>query len=371
MVKACHLTSVHEVNDDRIYIRECSTLAKSQKYDVYICGPDTDQEVKGVTVVGNGAKESSFFSRIARYDRKVVKTALKLNADIYHIHDPELLLYVKKLKKSGAKVIFDSHEDYSEQIKTKTYIPYCIRSLIAAVYKSYENHVCKIIDGVVFPCLVDGKDIFANKTRHHALINNVPVFEEIPKGDNHRDNLGGYVCHAGGLTPERGIEQLIDGCFIAGIRLVLAGSFSGKDFEERLRSKESFSIVDYKGQCSRKEIMEIYKNAAMGASTILPVGQYPRIWNLPTKVYEFMMYELPFIISDFEYCRGIVERYKFGITVDSTDPTDIARGIRQIMDNPKESLKMGRAGKKAILEDFNWNIEGEKLLNFYNLVLEN
>ena len=84
-----------------------------------------------------------------------------------------------------------------------------------------------------------------------------------------------------------------------------------------------------------------------------------------------MMYELPFIISDFEYCRGIVERYKFGITVDSTDPTDIARGIRQIMDNPKESLKMGRAGKKAILEDFNWNIEGEKLLNFYDLVLEN
>ena len=51
--------------------------------------------------------------------KDIYKKALEIDADIYHFHDPELLPYGLKLKKKGKSVIFDSHENYSEQIKEK------------------------------------------------------------------------------------------------------------------------------------------------------------------------------------------------------------------------------------------------------------
>ena len=53
-----------------------------------------------------------------------------MKADIYHIHDPELLLIALKLKKRNKKVIYDAHEDLPRQILTKHWIPKIIRKPI-------------------------------------------------------------------------------------------------------------------------------------------------------------------------------------------------------------------------------------------------
>lgn len=369
MVKICHITSVHNVEDDRIYVRECLSLAKNPQYDVIICGPGSDKDLGTVRVIGCGERENSTKRRLFSYDKKLIKRALAQNADIYHIHDPELLLYAKQLKRRNAKVVFDSHEDYPEQIKTKEYIPSFLRNIVSIVYKTYENYICRIIDAAIFPCLVEGKDIFDNRVKHHTLLNNAPVEKEIPEKDINRKKLGEYVFCGGGLTKDRGIEQLIDGCYVAGVKLVIAGTFDDKNFEKHLKGKPSFSIVDYKGFCSRKEIMRLYKDAGLGASTLQKKGQYPKIWNLPTKVYEFMMYELPFIISDFDYCKRVINEYDCGVIVDASDPCDIARGIREIVNNPEKALQMGRNGKRAIKKEFNWSIEEKKLYELYERLM--
>ena len=79
--------------------------------------------------------------RMTSFAKKVYEAALAVDADIYHLHDPELLPYGLKLKKRGKKVIFDRHEVYVEQIREKAYLPRWIRGLIAGVYGMYQSHV--------------------------------------------------------------------------------------------------------------------------------------------------------------------------------------------------------------------------------------
>lgn len=56
-----------------------------------------------------------------------------------------------KLKRKGKKVIFDSHELYSVQLRQKPYLPGLVYQLIAALYTVYERYAVKRLDGVVFP----------------------------------------------------------------------------------------------------------------------------------------------------------------------------------------------------------------------------
>ena len=368
MKKICHITSVHNTNDGRIFVRECCSLAKKDEYEVHIVGPGEDQERSGVIISGVGVKPNSRIKRMLFFNRKVIKKAKELNADLYHIHDPELLRYVKTLSKGKAKVVFDSHENYPEQMLTKYYIPKKIRGLAKEIYLSFENSKCKLLDGAVFPCLVEGKDVFEGRVKHHCLLDNVPVSAEIPCENKTKER---YVCCAGGLTKDRGVVELIEACYLADVKLVLAGAFESEELEKEIREKESFSIVDYRGIVNRNEVMKIYENATMGASTIQPIGQYAKIWNLPTKVYEFMMYGLPFVISDFEYARETINRLKCGLVVDSTDINDIARGIRQIVEDSEEASQMGKRGREAIITEFNWEKQEKVLFQFYENIFAN
>ena len=102
-IKVCHLTSAHKAKDDRIFVKECISLAKAG-YEVYIIAPDAENSVcDHVHFLGiNSFKiKSSRVQRFVKVGRLVYQKAVELDADIYHLHDPELLLYGLKLKRKG------------------------------------------------------------------------------------------------------------------------------------------------------------------------------------------------------------------------------------------------------------------------------
>jgi glycosyltransferase involved in cell wall biosynthesis len=80
---------------------------------------------------------------------------------------------------------------------------------------------------------------------------------------------------------------------------------------------------------------------------------------------------LPIVASNFVLYKEIVEGNKCGITVDATNPKEIARAVEYLIEHPNEARKMGENGKKAILEKYNWEREGRKLLEIYSRVLDN
>jgi len=68
----------------------------------------------------------------------VYKKAKEINADIYHFHDPELMIVGYLLSKvQGKRVIYDVHEDVPRQIMSKTWIPKSLRFMISKTVEFY------------------------------------------------------------------------------------------------------------------------------------------------------------------------------------------------------------------------------------------
>ena len=73
------------------------------------------------------------------------------------------------------------------------------------------------------------------------------------------------------------------------------------------------------------------------------------------------------VLSDCEYNRKMVEKYKFGLCVDQENTDEVAKAIRTILDNPELAKQMGENGRKAVLENFTY----EKLAKRFADIMSN
>lgn len=363
MKKICHITTAPQ-NQIRRVIKECSTNQRAG-YTPYIVSQGRTFTEKGVHFIGIPANTRGRFFSLTGMTKILYLKGLELDADVYQLHAPSLLRYALKLKRKGKKVIFDSHEYYGEQIREKYYIPGIFRNIIAQAYMVYEACICNRIDAVVHVCTLQGRDYFKGRAARAVTIANVPVLEDfVPfRRLNFEERSIAYI---GTLTFERGITHLVKAAARARVRLILCGAFIRKEYLEELMELQEYSSVDYRGLIGTDEINTILKECFAGLSTLLHVGQYHKIDTLPTKVYEYMAMGLPVIISDTPYAKRMVGKYKFGVCVNPSDIDEIADSIAFLLNNQTLAKEMGENGRKAVVNEFNWQIEEEKLIELYN-----
>ncbi len=366
--KVCHLTSVHPAKDGRIFYKECSSLAKAG-YDVTLVAAGADNEVcNGVKIVGVPVQKPGRLHRMTRVGRDVYRKALEIDADIYHIHDPELLPFALKLKKKGKKVIFDSHEFVAEQIRTKEYIPSIFRGCISGAYKLFEGYICRKLDAVIEVCTLDGKDYFEGRCKHRVFITNAPIIEDKNLCSKTSDLKGDKVVHVGGLTYERGIKYLAEAAVKADCQLVLAGQFSSPDFEAQIKSICG-ERLEYCGVILSGEVPELLSQCSIGTCTLLDKGQYAHLDILPTKIYDYMSAGLPVIMSDFPFLKQFNKENQIGICVKPDDAEAIASAIEYLSTHSEEAQKMGKNGQQLVLKKLNWASQEEVLTEFYSSLI--
>lgn len=359
MIKICHITSVHQRYDTRIFQKECKALSEAG-YDVHLIVADDklDEIIDHVQIHSTHNMYKSRLQRMLTASRQVLKIGLKVDAEVYHFHDPELLPVAMKMKKKGKKVIFDSHEATAEQIKIKPYLPKWIRNVVAFFYRKYELYVIQKIDAVIFPCLYDGKDYFEGKYRKMVYIDNFPIVTNgIDKAVYNKESK--YVCYVGALSEARGINQIIKAAEKAEVKLVLAGNGMDKD-------SVTSEYLDYKGIVSHDEAVNIILNSYAGLCILQKSGQYQKAWNLATKMYEYMLAGIPVIMSDFPYYKRVNEEKQFGICVEPDNIDEIAEAMDYLKKHVDEAEEMGQRGRELVLEKFNWKNEAKKLVELYN-----
>ena len=366
MTKVAHLTSVHKDLDVRIFWKECVSLA-NEGYEVYQIIPNTKTRIfHNVQILSFQHQPKRRIGRIIGTVNRVLKKALEIDADIYHLHDPELLRIALKLKRKGKIVIYDSHEDLPRQVLAKDWIPKGIRNIISKRVEKFENKRIKKIDGVIAatPFI---KDRFIQVNTNTIDINNFPILDELIINQDYTDKKENNICYVGGITTVRGITELIEALEHVDAKLLLAGNFDSKSLRSELMQKRSWSKVEELGFLSREEVKNTYLKSKVGIVTLHPIINYLDAY--PVKMFEYMAAGLPVIASNFPLWKEIVEVNKTGICVDPLDPKTISDAINRILKNPKEAAEMGRNGKALVLTKYNWEIERQKLITFYAQLL--
>lgn len=362
-MKIAHLTSAHPRNDVRIFLKECRSLARIG-HDVTLVVADGlgARQVDGVKILDVGASTGRF-SRMLRARQRVLNAALELRADVYHLHDPELLTLCAPLARRGYRVLFDAHEDVPKQILSKHYLPAPLRKLIAWGYARYERHVCARIDGVITatPTI---REKFLKFMPNTVAVNNYPLLGELePPHEVQRRE--GEICYVGGIASIRGIREIVEaiGLCQQPVQLHLVGQFMEPEVEAQVRACAAWTRVTYWGQQDRQGVRDVLSRSRIGLVTLHPTANY--VESLPIKMFEYMAAGIPVIASDFPLWRGIITEAECGVCVDPMNPQDIALAIDALLEDPTKAQKMGENGQRAIQERFNWTIEEAKLSSLY------
>ena len=376
MLKVCHLISAFGRFDTRIFYKQAMAL-KISGYDVHIITNDglPDEEKYGIYIWNSGFSPiGGRLKRIFQGKKYIYKKAIEVDADIYQIHDPELISVGLKLKKKGKKNIYDAHENFPQQILQKEWIPIFFRKILSCWANQYLKRTLKKYDAVlgVSPDQEE-KFIGEYKLKEFKVITNYPLVElPIPRFDfENYSARSKNLCYAGTINREWKNEYIIQTAGELDFTLLLAGDCA-PDYLETLKAYEQWKNVVFCGKIPFDKVADIY-NQSIGGLVIIdyvPNANY-KLGSLGcNKLFENMKAGLPVICTDFILWKEIIDRYKCGIYVNPNDYEQIKNAIKYIIDNPREAYQMGQNGITAVETEFNWNRQREKYLEVYEKILK-
>lgn len=365
MKKVCHITNAHQRYDLRILKKECVSLA-NHGYDVKLLVQDgkKDELFENVKIISTGVEPKSRKDRIKHLD-KLLKLAIDCDAEIYHLHDPELLLLGLKLKKYNKCVVFDSHEDVPVQIADKPYIPKFFRPIISKVYRILESKILVKYDGLitVTPHIASR---LKNINKNVEVITNYPIIEsEKVQYTQKRLDSELKLCFAGGISEQWNIDVIVKAIEdIENVSLTLAGTMSAAYFEY-LKGLKAWDKVNYLGEVTHSEVKRIYKESDVGCALnySLQLKNNGSLGN--TKLFEFMASKLPVICTNYPIWDALISNNKCGISVEPRSVEAVRTAILKLKEDKILREEMGINGEKAILKEFNWGTQERKLLDFY------
>lgn len=367
------MSCLHSCTDVRVAIKQAASLAKIYDVQLHAIGNFKISQKNDLKLYGL-PKYKKIYLRPLNWCRLLAR-AIKAKASIYHFHDPELIPVALLLRLLGHKVIYDVHEDYTDAIMHKTWIPGWARKITAKIFNFIEKKSASFFNAVILAEL-GYQDSFSNVKTIKEYILNYPLYSvnkiERPFGNQEPINL----IYAGTISDIRGAVEMIESLHIlrnngTDVHLYLVGPINQPSLQVRLdKLIETYGLHDHitmTGLVPHAQVYEYYQLADIGLGLLYPVDNHLK--SLITKIFEYMAVSLPMVISNFPSWQHLLTEVKAGVTANPLDPTDIAAQVKYLINNPQIRASMGMAGRKAYEEKYNWLTEEKKLLNLYEKLL--
>ncbi|SFB27293.1 Glycosyltransferase involved in cell wall bisynthesis [Lentibacillus halodurans] len=367
--RVVHLTTVHHPYDPRIYHKECQSL-KDAGYDVTLIAQEAKDGVHPIRHI----PVKTYNSRLTRMifgTMDAYKKSKELDADVYHFHDPELLPVGWLLKKKHNVVIYDIHEDYITSILQKDYLTKPIKKLAAAAYKYME----KFFSRRMALCLAEKyyKDIYP---RGYCILNYPTVNQTFVEHERQHEPLEDELLYTGNVSYVRGaqihakiplIHDKVSVHFVGKCPGHLAEEINDIAGEQKDRLK--LEGIDRFIEKEDIEAKYLSRNWLAGIALFPPTQHYKK--KELTKFFEYMNAGIPILCSNFTVWKNFVETYECGVAVDPYDESQIKEAIDYLRDNPDKAKQMGENGKKAVMDQLNWDVEEQKLILWYDRLIAN
>lgn len=369
-LKVCHFSSVHHINDTRVFHRECVWLAK--EYDVTLIAIGQFNGIReGVNII-SVPKPDSRIRRILRTTLDVYRLAKAQDADVYHFHDPELIPLAWLLKRKGKKVIYDIHENVTESMKDKSWLP--LKWLFIWLYLRFDALAASAFSLV----LAEQSYINVYQRRYPAqkltlTRNYAPAKLLEPYIQMNREVNGNEVriFYMGTVEPLYCCMEMLESVYLLNKQGVNASlTLIGWTHPNVLAQIEALPYINsIRGKVTfagSKDIRDGYalsRSFHIGYSFVsdnLNVSQ-----SLPRKMYEYMHIGLPVISSGHKLYKDLVETYALGLCVNNNTGVEIAQAVKAMLGNKGYLNQLAKNNIEAAQQHFNWETEYDELVKLY------
>lgn len=371
--RICHITTVHSRFDARIFHRECKSLTDAG-YMVCLIAPGSEEEfIEGVHIIPVQNAKNRLY-RFFVTDFTALVKAGKLNCDLYHFHDPELIWVGVALKILRKKVIYDVHENVSLQISSKFWIPVRLRMIVAAIFRLIEGFSVRFFDKII----VAGQDILQQShlkrfERKVSVVNNFPI--ETIRDDNlsRKKFITAKFIYSGNINEERGILEIIKAANLIieqDFELTIMGNFENNKVRNKVlfEAKDNRKISIYPA-VPYEELFNTLLEYNVGMICFKPTpNNLGAIYGRNNKIFEYLQAGLAIIASDLPGWKDFVCDNEVGVVANPNDPASIAEAMRYLILNKNILKRMSKNSRNLSLK-YSWKSQSEALIKAYREVL--
>lgn len=350
LARVCHLSTVHNPRDNRVFRKECVSLARAGADVWFIGAQERDEVVDGVHVIGVG-KPMGRVDRFTRRQFRAWRALDRVSPDIVHVHDPELIPLVLTWKTlRGRAAVYDAHEDLVGQIEGKKYLPDSVKPDARLAAKALVGIADRCFEGIV---AATPTVLSYYRNPNQAVVRNYPLLSDYPDVGG-VEKIDGQAAYVGMLSAGRQVDRMFE--MIAqtpGSHLTVAGlpDPEVEHFFDRITPDQR---VRWLGRVPGGDIPGILAQSRVGIAFFLPLKNYQEA--LPTKLFEYMAAGIPFISTDLPFLVELFKDHDCGVFVDtSTDASAAAEALAALLADPERCARMGANGRRFFEESLNFD----------------
>ncbi|MBO7277942.1 MAG: glycosyltransferase [Bacteroidales bacterium] len=230
--------------------------------------------------------------------------------------------------------------------------------------KDYVDEL-NCIDGFVYLTEYMNREI-CKEERPYVVIEGMVSYKSAEESHIHKHEK--FILYTGTMARKYGVMNLVEAFTIMkhnkDYKLCLCGY--GDCISEIQHLSREYNI-DYKGEISNKEVLDLQKKAALLINPRVNEGEYVK-FSFPSKVMEYFVSGTPVLMHKLD---GIpLEYYDYCFTFNGTKLTEIAQQIDEVLDiKESERLFLAEKANRFILDEKNSKIQCKKLVELIKIIL--
>jgi glycosyltransferase involved in cell wall biosynthesis len=354
----------------RVIVKEVNSLGNI--YDIYVLQAVPLNDVALYATVIPLIFYPKIWQRVMFNYPKIIYYYCKIRPTLVHIHVLELLPLTYFFNLLGTKIIVDVYENMYHKLPLKQVNT---PRLFICMFKFFDKIARRKFHFIFAE--ESYLESYQNLSKSHVILLNYPVVSMFSyHNDTHCVANKAEIFYIGQISEARAMNTILKAMSILKnrhpfLKLHLFGYCTAittaDDYQQLINHNNLQDTVKLHGMTAFDDARLLCPNAIMGLALLMDVGDYRT--SYPTKMFEYMASGLPVIVSYFPHCADIIQQETCGLAINPEREQQLVEAIDWLICHPSNAKEMGKNGRKAVIERYNWNSEAHKLLTFYQEIL--